>query len=180
MRLAISGAHRTGKTTLVRELLRALPAYEAVAEPYETLAEEGHTFGAIPSLEDFEQMLERSIESIETAGNDCLFDRCPADLLAYLVTHVESRHFDLGEWLPRAGSALERLDLIIYVPIEHPDRVPRSEVENEAWRSAVDEELREILLDDCWALGVEVLEVTGALPERTRRVLDLVQRRRDG
>src|SRR6185369_13261844 len=60
MKIAVSGAHRTGKTTLVEELCRALPAYIAVDEPYHLLEEEGHEFAEMPSLEDFELLLERS------------------------------------------------------------------------------------------------------------------------
>jgi uridine kinase len=50
MKIAISGAHRTGKTTLVEELSRALPAYGVVDEPYYLLEEEGHEFAEMPSL----------------------------------------------------------------------------------------------------------------------------------
>jgi hypothetical protein len=35
----------------------------------------------------------------------------------------------------------------------------------------VDEELREIVLDDRWSLGLEAIEVTGTLRERARQVL---------
>ena len=54
MRIAVSGAHRTGKTTLIEELSRALPTYTVVDEPYHLLEEEGYEFEALPSVEDFE------------------------------------------------------------------------------------------------------------------------------
>ena len=60
MRIAVSGAHRTGKTTLIDELLGALATFSAVDEPYCLLAEEGHAFAEMPCLEDFELQLERS------------------------------------------------------------------------------------------------------------------------
>lgn len=116
MRIAVSGAHRTGKTTLIEELGRALPACEVLDEPYRLLAEEGYEFAETPSLEDFELQLERSLECIAGSGEDCLFDRCPADFLAYLVTHRESDGFDAGRWLTRVRNAMRRLDLIVFVP----------------------------------------------------------------
>lgn len=171
MRIAVSGAHRTGKTTLIEELSRALPAYEVVEEPYHALEEEGHEFAAMPSLEDFELQLERSIESLLDSGRDRLFDRCPADILAYLITHRDVDGFDVDLWLPRVRSAMRRLDLIVFVPIESPDRVVVTEPEERRLRRRVDEELQDIVLEDRWDLGVEAIEVAGATLDRVRQVL---------
>jgi hypothetical protein len=123
----------------------------------------------MPSLEDFELQLERSIQSLAEEGEDRIFDRCPADILAYLITHDESEGFDVDAWLPRVRSAVERLDLIVFVPIERPDRVAIPD--HAKLRRRVDEELRDILLNDRWGIGVEVLEVIGTPEERARQVL---------
>jgi predicted ATPase len=170
MRIAVSGAHRTGKSTLIAELSRALPGYEVLDEPYHLFEEEGHEFAETPSLEDFELQLERSIECIAGSEEDCLFDRCPADLLAYMLTHRESDGFDAGRWLSRVRKAMRQLDLIVFVPVENPDRVA-SEPEEDDWRLRVDEELQEILLADRWDFGVKVIEVTGSPRERARQAL---------
>jgi predicted ATPase len=171
MKIAVSGAHRTGKTTLIEELSRALPAYVVVDEPYYVLEEEGHEFAEMPSLEDFELQLERSLESMVDSRRDQLFDRCPADILAYLITHRDSDGFDLDLWLPRVRNAMRRLDLIVFVPVESPDRVIVSEPEERTLRRRVDEELRDIVLEDRWDFGVEAIEVTGASRDRARQVL---------
>jgi predicted ATPase len=178
MRIAVSGAHRTGKTTLIEELSRALPDYVVVDEPYHLLAEEGHEFAAMPSLDDFELQLERSLQCVEDSEEDQLFDRCPADMLAYLIVHRDSIGFDAGVWLRRLESAMRRLDLIVFVPIEHPDRVSFvSDSEDRELRRRVDEELRDIVVEDRWSLGLEAIEVTGTLRERARQVLAQVKRR---
>jgi hypothetical protein len=170
MRIAVSGAHRTGKSALVEELGRALPTYEIVDEPYYQLEEEGHEFAAMPSLEDFELQLERSIDCLLSGEDDQIFDRFPADILAYLLTHQDSDSFDVELWLPRVSTAMHRLQLIVYVPIENPDRVNVAAPDKEL-RVRVDEELRDILQEDRWGFGAEVLEVTGSLRERVRQVL---------
>jgi predicted ATPase len=171
MRIAISGAHRTGKTTLVEELARALPAFAAVEEPYYLLEEEGYEFSEMPSLEDFELQLERSIEVIAESGKETIFDRCPADILAYLLTHEDADGFDVEPWLPRVRSAVRRLDLIVFVPVEQPDRIFIPDARERRLRRLVDEEIREIVLGDRWEWGVEAVEVTGPLQERLRQVL---------
>ena len=171
MRMAISGAHCTGKTTLIAELSRSLPAFSTVDEPYYLLEEEGHEFAEMPSLEDFELQLERSIESLEESEGDCLFDRCPADMLAYLMTHDDSEAFDVNRWLARVRDAMQQLDLIIFVPIEDPDRVSVSTSDHRRLRRRVDEELRDIVLEDRWSFGVPAIEVAGSASERARQVL---------
>src|SRR5437868_6586010 len=113
MRISVSGAHQTGKTTLIDELRRALPTYACVDEPYRQLEEEGHQFAEMPSLEDFVLQLERSIDCIGASKEDQLFDRCPADLLAYLTMHRDADGFDMELWLARARPAMRRLDLIV-------------------------------------------------------------------
>jgi AAA domain len=170
MKIAVAGSHRVGKSTLAEELSSSLPGYRTVEEPYHLLEEEGHEMAAAPTVEDFERQLERSIECVREEQGDVLFDRCPADLLAYLVTHDDADSFDLGDWLPRARAAIAELDLIVYVPIEDPDRIPvaRSDA---AWRARVDEQVRAILVDDCWDLALPVLEVTGSPHDRVRQVM---------
>ncbi|MFL6237069.1 MAG: AAA family ATPase [Thermoanaerobaculia bacterium] len=170
------GATR-GKTTLIEELSRDLPAYVVVDESYYLLEEEGHEFAEMPSLDDFELQLERSIHCVEDSEEDQLFDRCPADMLAYLIAHRDSDGIDVEAWLPRLESAMRRLDLVVFVPIESPDRVIVSDPEDRELRRRVDEELRDIVVEDRWGFGLEAIEVTGTLRERARQVLAHVKRR---
>ena len=111
------------------------------------------------------------MKSLAEEGEDRIFDRCPADILAYLITHEESQGFDVDAWLPRVRGAMERLDIIVFVPIEHPERVTNVDRDDARLRRRVDEELRDILLNDRWGIGVEVLEVSGTPQERARQVL---------
>lgn len=171
MRIAISGTHFSGKSTLVEELSRLLPKYLTVEEPYHLLVDEGHDFPELPSVEDFELQLKRSIACLEEDEPDVLFDRCPADLLAYLLTHEEGDAFDLERWLPRVQAAVETLDLIVFLPVEERDRIPLPASEDAEFRMLVDEKLREILLENVFDFDVDVLGVKGALQERARRVM---------
>jgi energy-coupling factor transporter ATP-binding protein EcfA2 len=171
MRIAISGTHFSGKSTLVEALSEVLPHYTTIEEPYYLLAEEGYEFAELPSLEDFEHMLQRSIENLDESVQNVIFDRCPADILGYLLTHIDAEAFDLEEWLPRVKTALGKLDLIVFLPIEKPDRIVLPLSQDAAYRLRVDEKLQEIILGDSFDFEVDVLEVTGSPQARLGRVL---------
>jgi hypothetical protein len=53
------------------------------------------------------------------------------------------------------------------IPIEHPIAIVS--VPDNALRRRVDEQLRDILDDDRWDFGVDLIEVTGSSRERARR-----------
>lgn len=98
MRIAVSGTHCTGKTTLVAELHRTIPAHVTIAEPYCLLAEEGHEFAAMPGLHDFELQLERAIEVIAESEDNSIFDRrTPASEAVWTKNCVTS--FSAASWV---------------------------------------------------------------------------------
>lgn len=173
MRIAVSGTHRSGKSTLIEALATLLPRYATVDEPYELLEQDGYEFAHPPSLEDFEAQLEQSIASLaEEDGRHVLFDRSPLDFVAYASLHEDGDSFELEAWLPKIRGALESLDLLVLVPLETPDRIVCSRAEDPTKsRVPVDEKLRELLLDDALDLGVAVLEVEGSVGARAKSVM---------
>lgn len=170
MRIAISGSHLVGKTTLAEALADALPSHDLVPEPYYLLEEDGYEFGEVPSIQDFERQLECSVQSIEESRTDVVFERCPLDLLGYLITHRDAEAFRLNDWLPRVRASIAKLDLIAFVPIEVPDRVavPRSQAR---LRADVDAVLRDIIVDDMYGLETHVITVQGTPGARLRQVV---------
>jgi hypothetical protein len=106
-----------------------------------------------------------------------LLDRCPADLLAYLLVGDH----DINPQLARCRAAIGLLDLVVLEPIEEPDRIPVSSHEDLDQRRAVDEELFDLLLDG----GVvevrldrcgRATETVGDLPDREALELSVVAR----
>jgi predicted ATPase len=178
MRIAVTGTHRVGKSTLIEALEDRLAEYRAVDEPYLLLEEEGYEFASPPCLEDFLEQLRRSMELLEDeeGARNVLFDRCPLDFLGYLLTHEESESFDLEEWLARIRSTLQTLDLVVFVPIEERDRIQLPAHEDPEQRVAVDEKLAWMLLDNPFELGVEVLPVHGSRTARVTQVLERLGR----
>ncbi|HWN68249.1 MAG TPA: AAA family ATPase [Haliangium sp.] len=175
MRIAFSGSHRVGKSTLIERIADALPRYTPrytiVDEPYCLLEEEGYECSETPSLEDFEAQLERSLVAVEEGEQNVLFDRCPADIFAYLLAHDDASAFEPDDWLERAREAMQTLDFVVFVPIEERDRIALPSHEDGEYRLAVHEKLHDLLVDDALGFGAEVLTVHGDVRARVDQVM---------
>lgn len=167
-RIAIAGAHATGKSTLAEHLASVLPSSVVVEEPYYTLIAQGHTFADVPDKDDFLLLLEHSARSLTAVtARNAIFDRCPADFLAYMVAVGASRS-ELAASLDTVRAALASLDLVCFVPIERPNRIPV--VDGKTLRRRVDVLLREMLLEDSFGFGAQVCEVRGSVTARAAQV----------
>lgn len=79
MRIAFTGSHRVGKTTLAEEIADSLPDYEFIIEPYLQLEEEGYLFSEVPTLDDYIEQFNFSVEQLQNSVDNVIFDRCPLD-----------------------------------------------------------------------------------------------------
>jgi predicted ATPase len=168
VRIAFSGTHRAGKTSLLDAVAEQLPDHVVVDEPYRVLEDEGHDFSDPPTADDFMRQLQRSIELLADAGPRALFDRCPVDFIAYLRAMGEDSD---GDDLDAIRDAMATLDLVVLVPLEAPDRIVVASPDDRWLRREVDDAIQTLLLDDPLGLGVEVVEVRGDLDARVRQVL---------
>jgi nicotinamide riboside kinase len=165
MKIAFTGAHLVGKTSLAEKLYESLSGSVFVPEPYAELEEQGHLFSETPNLEDLSIQLEHAIEQVEMDELDVLFDRSPLDLLAYI--HViggaeASRNFYL-----KVKEAMEEIDLLVFVPVETPDRMDCPETEFPKLRKQVNELLEEWIN----AFDLETITVKGDIAEREKQVI---------
>jgi hypothetical protein len=176
MRLAVSGTHCSGKSTLIESFLLRHRDSVHEQEAYDTLEE---SFSAEPSAEDFFRQLEYQIERLRKYERSDLviFERSPADYVAYLKAILDLRRHSadrklLEHAIELATDAMSCLDLIFYLPAFDVDQV--SEEEDLPLRSAVDDRLAAILLNNELDLFNRhqpvVIEVSGSNPERLRIV----------
>jgi predicted ATPase len=179
VRIAFSGSHRVGKSTLVESVTDALSGYTTVDEPYYLLEDEGYESSEAPSVDDFQVQLERSLVAVEEGEQNVLFDRCPVDILAYLLTHEDASAFEVDEWLERTRDAMRTIDLIVFVPVEDRDRIALPSHEDRVYRLAVHERLHHLLVGDVLGFEAEVLTVHGDVQERVDQVMARI-RDRDG
>jgi hypothetical protein len=170
MRIAVSGTHCTGKSTLIEEFLQAHPDFEHEPEPYTVLVEEfGEEFSAEPCVEDFYRQLEFNIDRLRdrARGARVIYERCPIDFLAY-INALDSQAAQAS--LDLVSDAIQHLDLILYLPLDHTFDVPHDEFPK--LRESVDRRLNAIFNEDEFGIisscNVVVIEATGSIKQRLR------------
>src|SRR5215213_4027889 len=87
MRIAISGTHCTGKSTLIDEFLHTHPEFLHEPEPYTVMVEDlGEEFAEQPCVDDFLRQLEFNIGRLRqhARGERVIYERCPLDFIAYI------------------------------------------------------------------------------------------------
>ena len=170
MRIAVSGTHCTGKSTLIEEFLLAHPDFAHEPEPYTVLVEDfGEEFSAEPCVEDFYRQLEFNIDRLREhkRGARVIYERCPIDFLAYIdALEPQATQHSLN----LVSGAIQNLDLILYLPLDDTFDVPHDEFPK--LREAVDRRLSAILSDDEFGIisgtNVVVVEARGSTTRRLR------------
>ncbi|MCR9087836.1 MAG: ATP-binding protein [Rhodobacteraceae bacterium] len=177
MRIAVTGTHGIGKTTLVEDIAGSASQFEAIPEPFIVFQNDA-AFVNGPNSDDFEDQLNQSCDLIlgSTIDRDLVFDRCPIDFLGYLDVLSEAEGH---EWMPspkqlaRIERTLETLDLIVFAPLLDDDEIMES-IEYPKLRRKVDERLKSILRDDelsFFESRLRLLEVVGPRQDRVAKVL---------
>lgn len=172
MKIAVTGAHRVGKTTLVELLQESLPEYLCKPEAYHDLEERGLLFSEIPDPEDYLMQLEHSIEQMSSCGNNVIFDRCPIDMLAYIQVTQELKNNKIQSLYHRVQNVMTTLDLLVFVPIEDPDVIDCPESGLPELRQQVNEILNDWIED----FGIDVLEVVGSPIARRNQVMKYISK----
>ena len=165
MRIAVSGTHGTGKSTLIDEFLRAHPDFVHEPEPYTVLVEEfGEEFSAEPQVDDFLRQLGFNIDRLNQheRGERVIYERCPIDFLAYIECVSPTISV-----LNQVREGMQNLDLIVYLPIDNT-----IDAEFPKLRKAVDRRLNAIYNEDdlgiISAANLSVVEATGPIEKRLR------------
>lgn len=166
MRIAFTGSHRVGKTTLADEIAESLPDHEFIIEPYLQLEEEGYLFSEIPTLEDYIEQFNFSVELLQNSDDKVIFDRCPLDLLAYI--YAVGKKKNISALYEEMTTAIDEIDLLVFVPIEKVDVIFCQGFDLPNLRQKVNDILEEWIGD----FSNEILEVSGTLEDRKKQVLD--------
>lgn len=187
MRVAVSGTHCSGKSTLIDHFLLAHPDFTHEPEPYIILQEDyGEVFAAEPSADDFYQQLKFNIDRLRRyqPGEKVIYERCPIDFIAYLLAlsdlRIDKQALRLVERsLDTVKDRIELLDLIVFLPLDGMDSDVISGAEDQELRIAVDDWLIDILRGDdlnifsfCRPM---ILEVKGSTEERLLQIESLLK-----
>lgn len=155
MRIAVSGTHFMGKSTLIEDFIKKHPDYKCEIEPYYKLQDEKTMELSLePSLDSLLEQLGYSIEQLNKHANECniIFDRCPIDFIAYAMCVTDQDSIDINdneisEKFPEVKEALNNLDLIVFLPIIKEHLIEYTE-ENPAYRKAADKCFKKIYRED--------------------------------
>ena len=155
MRIAVSGTHAAGKSTLIEDFLAAHPDYAFEPEPYEWL----DSMSDPPTADDFYRQLEICGERFGTheRGARVIAERSPVDFLAYL------RALEADDWIEPAlklvATGMRHVDLLVVLLLSDADRIDVPESEDPELREAMNEQLLEIIGGD--DLGCAIVEIAG-------------------
>jgi len=155
VRIAVSGTHASGKTTLIEDFLAAHADYAFEPEPYEWLDQMSDP----PAADDFYRQLEICVERLSTheRGARVIAERSPVDFLAYLRA-LDAR--DLIEpALELVATGMRHVDLLVVLPLNDTDRIDVPESEDPALREAMNDQLLEII--GGYELGCAIIEIAG-------------------
>lgn len=155
MRIAISGVHFMGKSTLIEDFIKKYPDYKYKLEPYYQLHDEKTMELSLePSLDSLLEQLDYSTKQLNELANvpNIIFDRCPIDFIAYAMSIIEKdaialNDSEISERFPEVKEALNNLDLIVFLPITKEHAMEYTE-DNLAHRIAVDKFFKKIYRDD--------------------------------
>ena len=181
MRIAVSGTHCMGKSTLITDFLRGHPQYKSVIEPYYLLQEQKTMEMSLePSLENLLEQLNYSIEQLMEGEDNIIFDRCPVDYIAYAMTILDQENSsindsEVSDLFQDVKNALNTLDLIVFLPITTEHLIQYTE-ENPAYRKAADKCFRRIYRDDACDIfpsfkHPKVIEIWGS-PSARLKILE--------
>lgn len=176
MRIAVSGTHCWGKSTLIEDFLAAHRDYVHEPEPYEWLSQlQDEPLAADPDCDDFHRQLEVSVERWRShgPGTRVIGERSPLDFIAYLLALGDLRRdrcprglFDSA--IELASTGMQHIDLLVVLPLDDSDGISAPESEDLELRDAMNDRLLELIAGDEHDLlgACRVIEVSGGRQQR--------------
>ena len=127
MRIALIGAHNTGKSTLVENFLNHWPMYKRPQKTYrDIIKEQNLCLNKEGDKNSQKTILNALVDEIQLATADgskhVIFDRCPVDNIAYSLWHYakETEGFTTEFIIDSktiAVISLKLIDVIFYLPV---------------------------------------------------------------
>lgn len=179
MRIAVSGSHSVGKSTLIAAFLDRHPQYAHEPEAFEVLGDDVDlTEAGVPTPDGLSTLLEYTVSAVQAQSPEArvVFERSPVDYLAYAAASgrawgPDEKHEFLATHTPIVRASIRHLDIVAYLPLS-ASGVGRRHGEDERFRKRVDLWLRRLLLDDVSDLFAdEPSPRVAALPAKPDRQL---------
>lgn len=194
MRIAVSGSHSLGKSTLVHDWVARYPQFAREEEPYRALG----LYGPYQILfRDESSRLHNGIQlyyslsrvnRYAAQNSDVIFDRAPIDYLAYSQYTADAGSTDIDDafvmsMVPAVIESLDRLDIIAFVP-KSDDWPVEMETDgirptDDAYRDAVDAVFKQIYRDGRFGVMTGercplVVELVGSREDRLEQLFQVI------
>jgi hypothetical protein len=183
MRIAVSGTHSVGKSTLVADIRQQFGEFVHEEEPYRALRDfYPIKFGKESTRYCNGIQCFYNISRVQQYGSSrdhVIFDRCPVDYLAYSIYTAHHRQTDLDtafveSLVKPVRDSLRFLDVLVFVPVtrKHPIHLEDDGIRlvDKEYRWEVDRHFKRLYRDALYELfddkGPRLVEVTGAREER--------------
>lgn len=188
LRVAICGAHSTGKTTLINAMRQIRPEVEVIGGVVRGLIRRGYRFGLETDMESMMAyacaQFEQERRAASSAAPVILSDRVLLDGVAY----VQANQGWVGakQWKSRlqikflravAEQELMFYDAVVHVPIEFPLEDDDVRPTSEEYQRRVDDRLR--LLTDSISEQLPIRRVSGTLEQRLEQLNSILIGGRD-
>ncbi|MCX7349323.1 MAG: AAA family ATPase [Alphaproteobacteria bacterium] len=194
MRIAVSGSHSLGKSTVVNDWITAHPEFSREEEPYRALSLHG------PYEIRFRDESTRLHNGIQlyynisrihryaSQADRVIFDRSPIDYIAYSQYTADQGTTDIDQsfvetMIPAVRESLDHLDLVAFVPRsdEWPIILENDGIRpvDEAYRDAVDDIFKQIYRHGRYGLfprrdGPRVIELLGPPQQRIAQIEEAI------
>lgn len=182
MRIAVSGTHFIGKTTLIDDFIakhsdytKEDEAYQKLADSYQVNPEAGPSFEL--AKEQLLVNLEHIFENIDQ--DNIIYDRCPIDFLVYAACALAQEQnllaeSELSDMFDDIIEALASFDLIVFLPLNENQEIEYTQ-ENPQLRIEADHYFQQIYRDDEFKLfptynQPRIIEVFGTREERVKLI----------
>lgn len=186
MRIAVSGSHSLGKSTVVNDWVAGHPHFIREEEPYRVLGLHG-PYEIL--FRDESTRLHNGIQlyynisrvqRYAASADDVIFDRAPIDYLAYSQYTADTECTDIDDafvasMVPAVAESLDRLDIVAFVPKsdEWPVAMEADGIRpvGHEYRNAVDSIFKQIYRDGRYGVlpaqgGPRVIELVGSREQR--------------
>ncbi len=183
MRLAFTGSHSTGKTTLINTLMQARPDLRVVAIKNVTrkIIERGFPLAKDATVDSFVNYINDQLREerlAELTGFDVLLsDRTILDAIGYSTVNKQLSGNKIPDYFIQMLHEIWRLEakfynLYIYCPVEFPMVEDGVRIIDEEYRNAVGKQIKK-LLDE---YEVNYITVTGSKEFRLQILLERLPR----
>ena len=168
MKIILTGAQGTGKTTLIRRLSELHPDYAVVPEIARQLAKEGYTINERATDKDQDAIFNR-LKTELSKKDDMFSDRGLIDVIAYdyyLMNQGRLSEDTLNKHIVEFIDFMEENDDVVYifVPIEFPVEEDGVRSTDEDFRTQIESSIAEILGSEDF--GGAWFAVSGTVGER--------------